>query len=121
MSEAKVSELSWPLNGGIHSRNCVMRSSGLPLHNKALRKTCAEKNDPLCNVGCSGLSPLTSLIKRYFFEEQFCLLKADGSGTVFFFAPTSRAAQLRSKWQESDLENGVACGHILFHRNRGLN
>jgi hypothetical protein len=42
-----------------------------------------------------------------FFQEQFCLLKADGSGTVFFFAPTSRPAQLRSKWQESDLKNAA--------------
>jgi hypothetical protein len=90
-----------------------MRSSGLPLHNKALRKACAEKIDPLCKVGCSGLSPLTSLIKRYFLRNN----SACSRQTVpepFSSSPQPPARLSYDKVAGSDLENGVVCGHFLF-------
>lgn len=42
-----------------------------------------------------------------FIQEQFCLLKAGASGTVFLFAPTSRPAQLWQSGRKAILENGV--------------
>jgi hypothetical protein len=56
-----------------------------------------------------------------FFLEQFCLLKADGSGTVFFFDPTSPPGSVTIKMAGKRFEEWGSCGHILFHRNRGLN